>query len=288
MPNIQNPSNLLLLLLLLPLLSLTMYRHINPPLDLPTPHRQLNWLYLSFVNIWLLLNPSQLSADWRFGAVPLITSLTDLRNVLSFLSLVAIVVWVVYCMYSYSRNCRIALFGLSLAVFPFIPASNLFFPVGFVVAERVLYLPSMGFCALVGYGTWLLLQNLQKNTFRRAAQAVITFVLLTFALRTLIRNRDWHSGLTIYSSGVKFNPKSAVMLVNLGAEYAEMGNYSYAEELFRASTTAAPHYSISHYNLGRLMIKLRRYREAEEVGRSSALCTCTRSHVLMWLASLHY
>ena len=33
---------------------------------------------------------------------------------------------------------------------PFIPASNLFFPVGFVVAERVLYVLSMGFCILDG------------------------------------------------------------------------------------------------------------------------------------------
>lgn len=39
--------------------------------------------------------------------------------------------------------------GLALLIFPFIPASNLFFPVGFVVAERVLYLPSAGFIVLL-------------------------------------------------------------------------------------------------------------------------------------------
>lgn len=33
------------------------------------------------------------------------------------------------------------LVGLSFLVFPFVPASNLFFTVGFVVAERVLYMP---------------------------------------------------------------------------------------------------------------------------------------------------
>ena len=37
-------------------------------------------------------------------------------------------------------------------VLPFIPASNLFFPVGFVVAERILYTPSFGFCLLVALG----------------------------------------------------------------------------------------------------------------------------------------
>lgn len=43
-------------------------------------------------------------------------------------------------------------------VLPFLPASNLFFPVGFVVAERVLYIPSMGFSMLVAHG-WTRLAN---------------------------------------------------------------------------------------------------------------------------------
>ena len=42
--------------------------------------------------------------------------------------------------------------SLSLLVLPFLPASNVFFPVGFVVAERILYAPSMGFCLLVAVG----------------------------------------------------------------------------------------------------------------------------------------
>ena len=43
-------------------------------------------------------------------------------------------------------------FALSLTLLPFLPATNLFFTVGFVVAERVLYVPSMGFCLLVAMG----------------------------------------------------------------------------------------------------------------------------------------
>lgn len=36
---------------------------------------------------------------------------------------------------------REALLGLLFLILPFLPASNLFFRVGFVVAERVLYMP---------------------------------------------------------------------------------------------------------------------------------------------------
>lgn len=47
---------------------------------------------------------------------------------------------------------RIVLLSLVMLVIPFLPASNLFFPVGFVVAERVLYIPSMGFSVLLAVG----------------------------------------------------------------------------------------------------------------------------------------
>ena len=47
------------------------------------------------------------------------------------------------------RN-AIMLWSFSLTVIPFIPSSNLFFPIGTILAERLLYLPSMGFCLVSG------------------------------------------------------------------------------------------------------------------------------------------
>ncbi|XP_038108368.1 protein O-mannosyl-transferase TMTC2 [Culex quinquefasciatus] len=44
------------------------------------------------------------------------------------------------------------LVSISLLTLPFLPASNLLFYVGFVVAERILYLPSVGYCLLIGLG----------------------------------------------------------------------------------------------------------------------------------------
>ena len=54
---------------------------------------------------------------------------------------------------------------LALMVLPFIPASNLFFPVGFVVAERILYAPSMGFCLLVACGFEALLSHSRRSVW---------------------------------------------------------------------------------------------------------------------------
>ena len=51
---------------------------------------------------------------------------------------------------------RILTMGLALVVVPFLPASNVFFTVGFVVAERVLYLSSIGSCLITVLGFTLL------------------------------------------------------------------------------------------------------------------------------------
>jgi hypothetical protein len=40
--------------------------------------------------------------------------------------------------------------SLCLLVIPFTPAAQIAFPIGTVLAERLLYVPSIGFCALVG------------------------------------------------------------------------------------------------------------------------------------------
>ena len=43
---------------------------------------------------------------------------------------------------------RLLALGLSLLVVPFVPCTNVLSPVGFQIAERVLYLPSAGGCVL--------------------------------------------------------------------------------------------------------------------------------------------
>ena len=49
--------------------------------------------------------------------------------------------------------------AVGMLVIPFLPASNLFFPVGFVLAERILYIPSMGYSVLAALGISRLFHN---------------------------------------------------------------------------------------------------------------------------------
>jgi len=60
--------------------------------------------------------------------------------------------------------------SLVLVVLPFLPASSLLFRVGFVIAERNLYLPSTGFVLLVALG----IGKLAHRKYRVSADGVMT------------------------------------------------------------------------------------------------------------------
>lgn len=95
------------------------------------------------------------------------------------------------------------LIGISLLMLPFLPAANVLFYVGFVVAERVLYLPSAGLCLLLGMGCARLWESKKFRTFIRCLLLVL---LVVFSARTVLRNRDWSSEETLYRSALHVNP----------------------------------------------------------------------------------
>lgn len=81
--------------------------------------------------------------------------------------------------------------GILLLVLPFLPATNLVVTVGFVVAERVLYIPSLGCVLLVVYGAQILWGTLVKH--RQTIVMAGVLLLVAGCFRSVARNRDWHS-----------------------------------------------------------------------------------------------
>ena len=81
--------------------------------------------------------------------------------------------------------------------------------VGFVAAERVLYLPSVGFCLLVAFGFQrCVVHNGRRPSLRSRALLVAAAAVLVASLscRTLLRNRDWYDEERLYRSAITINP----------------------------------------------------------------------------------
>lgn len=97
---------------------------------------------------------------------------------------------------------EIYLISLSVLVLPFIPATNLFFYVGFVVAERVLYIPSVGYCFFIAVGNDIL----EKRTNFKYFRVIISALIIIFGVKSVLRNKDWHDEESLYRSGLEINP----------------------------------------------------------------------------------
>jgi protein O-mannosyl-transferase len=121
--------------------------------------RALTQQYLYALNFWLCLCPQWLSFDWAIGSIPLVLGFSDYRIifVLAFHLTMTLLVW------KWRRN---LLMALSCLVIPFLPASGIV-KLGFVIAERVLYIPSIGFCMLVSIGLHNLTRKYRK--FRKVS-----------------------------------------------------------------------------------------------------------------------
>ena len=90
-----------------------------------------------------------------------------------------------------------ALIALSILTLSFLPASNLFFYVGFVVAERILYIPSVGFCLLIAIGADIIWRTGNDDQQRLFAGLLLSVFFLSVA-RTVQRNLDWQNEETLY------------------------------------------------------------------------------------------
>lgn len=105
----------------------------------------------------------------------------------------------------------VIMLSIALLALPFLPAANLFFYVGFVVAERILYLPSVGYCLLIGLGVSKLMDTNRVGSLRspRKRFAVMLCIALTvtaYSLKTINRNVDWRDEESLYRSAINVNP----------------------------------------------------------------------------------
>ena len=94
-------------------------------------------------------------------------SVSDIGNVYTLAAVIAVVF---FGWYSFTRRNAILTGSLALATIPFVPAANLLFSVGTILAERLLYIPSMGFCLGAGYGVVQLLKCIGRPDRARLAK----------------------------------------------------------------------------------------------------------------------
>ncbi|CAL1531228.1 unnamed protein product [Lymnaea stagnalis] len=223
--------------------------------------RALNYNYLYAINAWILVCPQWLCFDWSMGCVPTIESLTDVRLVClaALWTVLSLLAWT--CLYAENTRLKRSLsLAMALIIIPFLPATNILFRVGFVVAERVLYLPSAGFCLVVVLGV-------QQLSLKKGFSKVIGFgfllLLLVFSSRSVQRSNEWRRGMWLFKSGENVCPLNAKVHYNIAKLSSDSGNTTFAIEQYELAIKLNPVYDQAMNNLANIYKDQNKVEEAE-------------------------
>jgi protein O-mannosyl-transferase len=146
----------------------------------------------------ILLWPAHLSCDYSYAQIPL--KLTA-QSWCDWSLLIGAAVGAAIAF----RAHRGAFFAAGLAALAFLPTSNLLFPIGTIMAERFLYLPSVAFAICLVVGAYALAARMRATWL---ASVVLAFIAAALAARTYVRNRDWRDDLSLATAASAVSPHS--------------------------------------------------------------------------------
>jgi tetratricopeptide (TPR) repeat protein len=166
----------------------------------------------------LLFIPYSLSCDYGFNSIPLVTSF---GNPLFLLPLIVHVSLLLFAIAKFKQkhflSYCILFYFISMAV-----ASNMFMIIGTNLAERLLFFPSIAFVMAIAY----LIGKLSKINFktvypplidiiknRAIAMLFLAFIIILFSVKTISRNRDWKSNMTLFEKDLKTYPDNTHLLL---------------------------------------------------------------------------
>ena len=135
------------------------------------------------------------------------------------LALLALLVYLgigLYVLWRLPRRDVVA-YGLLVYLASLSIVSNLFFPIGTNMAERFLFMPSVGFCVVVGYllAKW---GERKPASNYRTTWIVLGLVSFLFAAWTLVRNLDWKDNYTLFLKDIAVSENSAKLQNSVGGE----------------------------------------------------------------------
>jgi tetratricopeptide (TPR) repeat protein len=161
---------------------------------------------------------------------------------------------------AYSSGRRLEAFLVTWLIITLLPSLSLLLSRMAPLGERYLYLPSVGFCILLG----LLLSRLRE---KKAVCMVVLAVLIAYSVSSHTRLDAWRSDLALWEETVRKNPTSATARANYGAALIEGKDLDKGRrELHNALNQKVSFQQASSiYNLlGSVEMKEKNYGKAEE------------------------
>ena len=217
-------------------------------------------IWTHYVRLWAF--PSDLSADYAPNVIPVSLGwhLTNTLGVVVALAVLAaaLVAWRRPPMSPASTTARAAAFGVVWFVIAISPVSNTLFLSGVLLAERTLYLPSVGLAIATG---WLVVRWARER--QRAAWALLAVALVLLSARTWTRSPHWRDNGNVFAHMIGDNPHSGRSQWVLGDEFLRIGAEREALRAYSAAIGLLGQDYQLLTEISKRLIGIERYRLAE-------------------------
>lgn len=199
---------------------------------IPFLQKSANVLYILGKYLLLLFFPHPLACDYSYNQIPII-NWTNSKAIASALIYLGLFIVAVKILWNYKKissdksnnlnplNLKLILsFCILFYLITISIVSNLLFNIGTPMAERFLFLPSLGFCLAI---TVLLLRGLKikdlhELKFPPALYIPLALILAAFSFKTIDRNRDWKDQITLFGRDAQVVPNSCKIHYYYGGE----------------------------------------------------------------------
>jgi hypothetical protein len=143
-------------------------------------------------------------------------------------------------------------FGIAFVVITLLPSSNFVLPAGIVLAERTLFLPSVGAMLIAGALVAVVAAHWQssaRSDVRLAARAALILVLIAGIWRSATRSTVWRSNDRLFRQAVVDAPLSYRAHYMLGAWHFENKRKREGEAEYRRALNLFPYDPFLSYNM---------------------------------------
>ena len=170
--------------------------------------------------------------------------------------------FIVGAIYGYIKN-KLIFFWFCFFIICLLPTLT---PLGisWIVAERYVYLGSVGIIFFMGYLLMKIIKNKKTETL---GYLLFTAVIISLSTRTIIRNIDWKNEDNLWIATGKTSPSDPKTHINLGDVYSRGGDLNRAAEEFIIAIRLNPNYADAYHNLGNTYYRMGKIDDALTVFR---------------------
>jgi len=207
--------------------------------------------------IGLHLWPFPLSADYWIDEVPIV----GFGNV-KVLFGVFVILGMLSLAYYFRRKLPVASWGILFFFLMLLPVSNFVFAAGFLKAERILYIPSIGLILLMSV---MLTKVLDLKSGRIPGFILLGLFILLFTWRSWTRSGDWKNNYALAVATLQTSPNSPRFNNMMGLELRAQNKNDEALAFFEKAVQANPNHVPALVNLGMQYSYFNRQQEAGDL-----------------------